>query len=139
MRDRLEALYLDILASARYELVSSTPEATVIGDPPGERTTDDMLLRRSKIEAFASQAVADTYEALGTECRRTTYWSSLGTARVREGLRQQFPDDPVTQFPPEAVDMDVEQLKAKAREHWAHAERLYGQLVTLVRRELAFG
>jgi hypothetical protein len=34
--------------------------------------------------------------------------------------------------------MNAEQLKAKAREHWAQAEWLYGQLVTLVRRELAF-
>lgn len=139
VRDRLEALYLDILASARYELVASTPEATVVGDPPEQRTTDDILLRHSKIEAFASRAVADTFEALGSECRRTSYWSSLATARVREGLRQTFPDDPATQFPPEAADMNAEQLKARARAHRAQAERLYEELVAVVRRELAFG
>ncbi|MGP3772234.1 hypothetical protein ACTWJ8_15505 [Streptomyces sp. SDT5-1] len=118
--------------------MSSTPEAKVVGDPPEQRTTEDMLLKHSKIEAFASRAVAETYKALGVECRKSSYWGSLGTARVREGLRHLFSDDPITQFPPEAVELNAEQLKEKSRDHWAHAERLYEQLVTLVRRELAF-
>ncbi|MBD3548892.1 hypothetical protein [Streptomyces sp. JV180] len=138
VRDRLEALYLDILASSRYEVVSSTPQATVVGEPPGQRTTDDMLLRHSKIEAFASREVAEVYEKLRAECRHASYWSSLATDRVREGLRHQFPDDPIFQFPPEASDMDAGQMRTKALEHHTEAELAYTQLVSLIRRELSF-
>ncbi|WP_146075639.1 hypothetical protein [Streptomyces sp. Ru62] len=134
VRERLEALYLDIIGTARYELTLSRPATTAVGDPPAQRSTDDVLLRHSKIEAFASQAVVDVYAAFQTACRSASHWDGLARARARENL----PDEPTYQFPPEAEGLTVEELRRRAERHWDDAQQKYKRLVELIREELAF-
>ncbi|MEU7381381.1 hypothetical protein AB0A91_15535 [Streptomyces sp. NPDC042207] len=132
-RERLEALYLDIIGSARYDLTRSQPATITVGDPPAQRSTDEMLLRQSKIEAFASHAVISIYDHFQKACRAASYWNDLTRARVREN----FPNEPTHHFPPEAEGLSADELRQRATEQWNRAEDNYKQLVDLIRKELA--
>jgi hypothetical protein len=132
-RERLEDLYLDILASGRYDLATSRPATIVVGDPPAPRSTDEMLLRQSRINAFASHAMIAAYEAFQAECQAASRWNGHARARAREG----YPNEPTHQFPPEAEGLSVADLRSRATAHWEQADSKYGQLVELVRKELA--
>lgn len=135
-RERTEALYVSVLADARALLARSRPGVTIVGDPQTPMTTDEMLQRFARLAIFANPQVVATNDEFVRECREASHWATLSTWRVREGLRDTFPNDPTYIFPDEAEGLGHEEMATRAKEHWQRASDLCDRLVEEIRREV---
>lgn len=136
-RERLEELYINMLASGQALLVSSKPKTTIIGEPPTPLSTNEVLLRSARLRAFADPKIVATNELFVRECGQAVTWWQLAGDRVRELMASESVRH-VFMFPDEAEGMDHAQLANRAEEHWFRAESLYHQLVEQVRGELSY-
>lgn len=132
-RERLEALYISMLATGQATLTSVRPNAIIVGERIKPPSTEDTLLRAAQIATFANPAVVKLNRRFAEECTWAGYWWQLSLLRVQE---ISSPGQAVITFPPDAEGMDHTQLAQKAQSVWSNASRLYDELVEMVRKEL---